>query len=1472
MFAARLRAYLPGGASLGELPLPISWEASVVHNDVGALQVTYSTLAAGGQHINREMEDGLEVAVEIWNGLGNWVEARGCRFVRVKQGVDQADQAKVFRITFVSWGWLLMKARLFDGTTSGRRLFATPKVGPMLTTLLNENQALGGIATQMSIVGGGSNDAAGAAWPTLPDQTFNYGQDYLATVRSLQEAGALDWTTQARGLYAYLPDSTTLSPDLSATVKLNLGIDIGEAPADSTIEDLISAIGVSADAGGNVVVDEPTAPAPHGKWQGHLAVGVVDDESAAIAMGEADLERSAKAKHQYTRALMFPAGHKIPMIDYWPGAWITAPTNVLAEKVRVQQITMSFGKEGYRANVVLNDRLLNAEIRRNRTLAALAGGQVGSGGAPPPVSVDPEASRVPVVPTSFATTTGLSFTGPTPRGVLTSTWNPVSTATDGGALVISGYEFQWRVAPGQWQTVFTTEPGLTIPNLDPGLTVESRVRAVGARTTFPSAYTSIDTDVIPGDVTAPPVPTGLTFTSARGQLRVDWAGTPTMPVDFDRLEIAIGSTTTPTTVVGSLRAPGTFLYQDTIGATRYMRARTVDSTGNASAWTTVAGPVVVASVVAGDIDSAITAAITAAGTTANTALVQSNMIILGGPNLLLNNDFSQPGSAQNAIVGWGIRTSALTVDPVNVTGPDGVTTTAIRLTPAAADQGLTNDAFKTLGNGTLVEHGKSFRFVIRARKVSGTSGNLRIRAGLWRSGVANSWPVVTDVLDAATAVAGQWVTLTGTLLMPDTHDKLSVSIHLSNASGSVFEVADAFMYGMADAELVVDGSIKTRSLAADAVTAAVVQAGSLTGDLFSALMTISSLFTTSADGTGQRVEFDTNGIRLFNAANDIRVNLPTDPTEDAYFRGEVQADGLTVTGGASFYSTQNEFAPDSLIALAASVSAPVAAPNVSTFWASTPLTSVVTAGSLGTFGLDMSLVQCAFWNPTTNIIQLVQKAPSGGSRVWYYGLSGLLSTFWDLPASWDVSSMDIGADGQFRIMFRANSKWWIYDYSRPDGSRQREYVPINASKRPFMIVEQGTNNIYVYENDANTIKYRRVTTDTDPVTVASSTITTGAPSTQTQEICAAYRGSADFGAVKNVVAHRTNFGYRHFSSAGAYESQWNFDSPTSKVGFFWRPDTGRFYTIGADGKIYTHSALIWTDSALDTWHLGQTFRDTVGTIHETTVGAFRSFAAKKRAWQRVQVATVPYAGGAEDPNAWRLYGKTGTAPSPTGTGTFLQASGAYTLTQVDFGTLLTATGSAPPTTSNFPQANPARMQSAARLPTDSTKAMIDLRGDGYARLGPLELSTLGVLTDTRDVGWTNSGITWDSNWVSDSAVSTAYNYVEYCRIAGIVYMRGLARIVASSSGASEATLPVLTLPVGFRPSKLLPLSGPLIDATVTSSGASTGTAHTHTERAGPVARIEVSSAGVLSVVRPLGHFLTGGSTKLSLAQITFPTL
>lgn len=165
----------------------------------------------------------------------------------------------------------------------------------------------------------------------------------------------------------------------------------------------------------------------------------------------------------------------------------------------------------------------------------------------------------------------------------------------------------------------------------------------------------------------------------------------------------------------------------------------------------------------------------------------------------------------------------------------------------------------------------------------------------------------------------------------------------------------------------------------------------------------------------------------------------------------------------------------------------------------------------------------------------------------------------------------------------------------------------------------------------------------------------------------------------------------------------------------------------------------------------------------------------------------------------------------------------------------------------------------------------------YENLGQNSISA--ALLDLRNdltpanVAWTNTGITWNASWESFGATSGASGYVRYCRIGTVVYLSGLARILVSSSGASPATLTMLTMPAGFRPAyNTVTLGYMNLDQAgsgVTTGAASTGTAHTHAERSGPSCRINMNPDGTIQMVRNIGHQLQLGDW-VALGGISYP--
>lgn len=108
-YSARLVAYEPGGALLGELPQPLSWEAAMPLGDTPSLKLTYSKFAVGADLLERP----VEIAVLTRGPGSDWVESWDSRFLVVRQETERLDAAG--SMTFIAPGllWLMNKVQVY---------------------------------------------------------------------------------------------------------------------------------------------------------------------------------------------------------------------------------------------------------------------------------------------------------------------------------------------------------------------------------------------------------------------------------------------------------------------------------------------------------------------------------------------------------------------------------------------------------------------------------------------------------------------------------------------------------------------------------------------------------------------------------------------------------------------------------------------------------------------------------------------------------------------------------------------------------------------------------------------------------------------------------------------------------------------------------------------------------------------------------------------------------------------------------------------------------------------------------------------------------------------------------------------------------------------------------------------------------------------------------------------------------------
>ena len=613
---ARLVAYRPFGARIGVLAEPVSFSASMLHNDDGAISIEYSMLSGDAQAFDRELTDGLEVAVEVSDGTG-YREPDNARFVITGRSGKTDDRTKTVTYSGQSISWLLSKAEnndsshlLADGDNKGKRPFYSANPGVILKTMLDENRQRGGVATGLTLGFDTAKDAAGSNWAKKYTLYYSLGTDLQTILDALVNGDGCDWRTSGRTLKLWNADSTALNRDLSKNVILRLARDIGEAPYEESISDLASTILVEGDNNLLFRMDNPAAPTPWGKWESYASQGGVSDKDTAQAFMQSTLDDAARVRGQYTRDLVTANVDNLPLIDYHAGDWITAPTVAHGEKVRVQEIDLSMRQnEGLSCSIALNDIKYDASVRQAKKIKGITGGAALAGSeSGTTVSTDHD-HRVPKAPQGLVVQTD-AYIGSDgfAHGLATAMWSAVTEATNNTAIEISNYAIEWRkhVDGAPWHSAGTTDKTqLGFGGLDCGTQIEVRVRAVPTYSDKLGEWSSIVVATVESDTTPCSVPSKPTVSSKLGVVTVHWDGKTStgasMESDFDHIEVCEGVNAAGMQVISANQSgQGAYVVTGlTAGSQRSYALRSVDHAGNKSDWSAIA-TVTVASAVSPD--------------------------------------------------------------------------------------------------------------------------------------------------------------------------------------------------------------------------------------------------------------------------------------------------------------------------------------------------------------------------------------------------------------------------------------------------------------------------------------------------------------------------------------------------------------------------------------------------------------------------------------------------------------------------------------------------------------------------------------------------------------------------------------------------------------------------------------------------------------------------------------------------------
>lgn len=609
---ARLVAYLPNGGRLGNLPAPLSWDASIVNNDLGALKVVYSRRAIGGGILKRGLEQGLEIGLEVSDG-GAWSEPYNCRYLLIGRSRNAEDVSDTVTLTCQSIGWLTNKilnndtAHLIqDGDNKGKRAFLSRNPGTILRTILDENKARKGAGLVLSPGFDTGKDAGNTNWKSVYTLYYSLGTSLYSMLSSMVGGGAIDWRTEGRTLRIWNADSTNLSRDLSGRVHVSMAHDVLEAPEEESIEDLSSDILVEGDNGLIFRESNPAAPTPWGGWESYVSQGGVSDEATAKSFMRTTLASSARVRGQYTRSLLVTNADSLPLVDYRPGDWITAPTVQRGEKVRIQQVTVSLDSNGLKASITLNDKVYDSQVRAAKKIKGITGGAALAGSEGGTTASSDRDHRVPKAPLGLIVRTDAYIGGDGyAHGLATAMWSAVTQATNDTAIDISSYRVEWRrhVDGAPWHAAGVTDKAqLGFGGLDCGTMIEVRVRAVPTYSDRLGEWSGVIVATVESDVTPCSVPSEPVLSSELGVVTVHWDGRTaagaSMEPDFDHVEVGEGVNAAGMTVISATQSgPGDYLVTGLAAGSRHSYAlRSVDHAGNRSGWSAVASVTVASAV------------------------------------------------------------------------------------------------------------------------------------------------------------------------------------------------------------------------------------------------------------------------------------------------------------------------------------------------------------------------------------------------------------------------------------------------------------------------------------------------------------------------------------------------------------------------------------------------------------------------------------------------------------------------------------------------------------------------------------------------------------------------------------------------------------------------------------------------------------------------------------------------------------
>lgn len=601
----RIVAYKPFGAKLPSLPDPLQVQVVTPLGELSTAEVQYPRQGVGAAGL----DGAVELGFEYFTGSA-WVEPPNCRFLSMRGGFDHLEATPTRKYSFVSVGWMLRGARVWDATglptdEDGKAQFLSSSAGRIMSTLIYNAQQRGWGAG-VSIDFTSTTDSAGKPWAKVLTIAYDMDLDLDAILANLYQQGVCDYRWEGRKLRIFNPD-TTMGRDLTlgaSPTRLVVADGQTAAPEDWTNEDLLTDAMVLGDGGRRWNFQNVSAR-PFGRLEKVITQGGVSDPGTAALLADQDLVRGSATRMSYTREFaVTDSMAKAPFRDYLPGDWVQAQRGTGFERLRTQSLSLTVTGSEVKGHAVLGDRLEDLLTKLAKRQKGISGGAVTGGSGVKPAPAGPDVA-IPAAPTGLVVAPDAYIDNAgNARGVVALNWAHSGKNVGGAVTGIDRFNVEYRVNElGKPWLFMTSTPDkdaayspLALFKGD-GVTPQQygfRVQARGSNGRL-GAFSAVTAVEMQPDTTPPPVPyfAAADVTTWLRTITVRWRGKGTltgtdqvaMPRDFDYINVyqASSASMLGKVMVGQIRSAGLWQSGSMPLATVYYALTAVDRSGNESA-------------------------------------------------------------------------------------------------------------------------------------------------------------------------------------------------------------------------------------------------------------------------------------------------------------------------------------------------------------------------------------------------------------------------------------------------------------------------------------------------------------------------------------------------------------------------------------------------------------------------------------------------------------------------------------------------------------------------------------------------------------------------------------------------------------------------------------------------------------------------------------------------------------------------